>query len=60
MIQALFGTLVRHGLSFLGAWLVSKGLIDAEAASSLTETLTGVALTVLALALSYMGRTKNK
>jgi energy-converting hydrogenase Eha subunit C len=54
LLQTVGGTLLRHGVSAIGVWLVSKGYLDAGAAASLVEYLTGGALIVLAGVLSYV------
>jgi len=53
VIKTVGGTVLRHGATAIGAWLVSKGYLDADTAASLVEQISGVALIVLAGILSY-------
>jgi len=56
VIKTVGGTVLRHGATAIGAWLVSKGYLDAGAAASLVEYLSGGALIILAGILSYKAK----
>ncbi len=58
VINTVFGTLIRHGASTLGGFLVAKGYVDADTAASLTEYLVGGGLIVVAAIASYFFKQK--
>lgn len=58
LLKSGIGTLVRHGANALGTILISKGLIDQTLANSLTETLVGGALVLVAIGLSIWSKKK--
>jgi len=48
IISKLVGSLLRHGLTGLGVWLVSKGIIDdAETVTGMIAPLTDVTVGVI-------------
>lgn len=47
--KGFIGTAIRVGVAGVSGWLIAKGVdIDAGTVTSLTETLTGVSLAILA------------
>ena len=40
-LTLIIGSILRHGLSALGAYLVTKGYLDADSVSSIVEQLVG-------------------
>lgn len=59
-LQAIISTVVRHGLSLLGAALVAKGYLGADDATAIVEQLSGVVLAVGMAVWSYIRTTKLK
>lgn len=57
-LSAIFGAILRHGLTAGGAYLVSKGYIGPDDATNLVDVLSGAFLTVGGLVWSYI-RTKK-
>lgn len=45
-IKVIVGSILRHGLSALGAYLVAKGYVTADEVSSLVEVVSGAILAV--------------
>jgi len=45
-LTVIIGSILRHALSALGAYLVAKGYVDADTAGGLVEQLVGGALAV--------------
>ena len=43
-LTVIVGSILRHGISALGAYLVAKGYVSADEISGLVETLTGAVL----------------
>ena len=56
--KVIIATLVRHGLSALGIYLVGKGYIGADEAQGLVEALCGTVMAIGAAVWSY-SRTKK-
>lgn len=54
MVQMLLGLLLRHGITFLAALLVSKGVTDGSGAEAISGGLT----TAAAIGLSYLNKVK--
>lgn len=40
-LTVIIGSILRHGLSALGAYLVTKGYLDADSVSGIVEQLVG-------------------
>lgn len=59
-VKGFIGTLLRHGGNALGVWLVSKGYIDAETATSLVDYLVGGGLIVVMAVWSYFKGKNDK
>ena len=45
-LTVIIGSILRHSLSAVGAYLVAKGYLDASAVSGFVETLAGGILTI--------------
>ena len=45
-LTVIIGSILRHALSALGAYLVAKGYVDADTVGGLVEQLVGGALAV--------------
>ena len=43
-LTVIVGSILRHGISALGAYLVAKGYVSADEVSGMVETLTGAVL----------------
>ena len=57
-LTVIVGSILRHGISALGAYLVAKGYVSADEISGLVEQLVGGVLAVGVIAWSYLSRKK--
>lgn len=55
IVEKIFGTLIRHGLTSLGVWIASKGVgtLETGTINNLTDLVVGTAVIVISFALSY-------
>lgn len=57
-LKVIIGSILRHGLSALGALLVAKGYVGADEVGGLVEVVSGAILAVGTVVYSYT-RTKK-
>lgn len=59
-METIIGGIIRALLSSLGGWLVAKGYVDADTASSLVNQLAGVAAIVVVIVWSAKNKKDQK
>lgn len=59
IIKNLLGTALRHGANAVGAFLVTKGYIDADQAAALVNYIVGGGLIAVAAVISVVLKSKK-